>query len=72
MAQDTYLVFARKVYEEPLEELGTVSAADAETARQAALKIYPDDDWLEMIAIPKHHVVPVISGSHMAKERDYE
>ena len=69
---DSFVVFGRKDYQQPLEELGSVSAANSSQAGQAALEAYPDDDWLEMIAVPQQVVVPVISGSHMAKDRDYE
>jgi hypothetical protein len=57
-----FVIFARKEYEEPLAEIGTVSAGDSAKAREAALKAYPDDDWLEMVAIPQAVVLTVIES----------
>ena len=70
--KQTFVVFARKQYEQPLTEVGSIEAQSGQQAHKEALKAFPADDWLEMIAVPQSVVIPVISGSHMAKERDYE
>jgi hypothetical protein len=58
-----FVVFARKKHEEPLVEVGTVNAGDAEQARQEALNAFPDGGWLEMIAVPRHVVVSVVEAN---------
>lgn len=57
-----FVIFARKAYDEPLTEVGTIDAGDGAKAREAALKAYPEEDWLEMVAIPQGVVVTVIEN----------
>jgi 1,2-phenylacetyl-CoA epoxidase PaaB subunit len=47
-----YEVFARRECHEALTRIGSVTAADAAQARQAAKQTH-GEDWMEMVAIPK-------------------
>lgn len=58
----TYLVFARTKHSEPLVSLGTVDAPDADAARETALQAFPDDEWIEMIAVPQASALTVIGS----------
>ena len=58
--EETYRIFARKNYDEPLMEVGTAAADSVEKAREAALEKFPGDDWLEMIAIPQAAFISVL------------
>ena len=58
--QNTYRIFARKNYDEPLMEVGEIKADSIEQAREAALEKFPADDWLEMIAIPNAAFISVL------------
>lgn len=60
--KQSYIIFARKKYDEPLAEIGTITAKDNNAASQAALDAYPDGDWLEMVAIPERAIVHVMEG----------
>jgi hypothetical protein len=64
----TYLIFARKAYQQPLEWIGQLlvesgaTPAEAETAELAgrARKQFGSEGWVEMVAIPASAVVRVI------------
>jgi 1,2-phenylacetyl-CoA epoxidase PaaB subunit len=56
-----WLVFARRRYDEPLYQVGTVTADDAEMAVIFAQSIYDEHPWIEMIIVPRsatHTVIP--------------
>ncbi len=57
-----WLVFARRKYEEPLYEIGSVQSDDVELARVYARSIYDEFSWIEMVLIPRASVVTVISS----------
>jgi hypothetical protein len=64
----TYLIFARKAYQRPLEWIGQLLAesgatpAEAETVELArrARDQFGGEGWVEMVAIPASAVVRVI------------
>jgi hypothetical protein len=64
----TYLIFARKAYQQPLEWIGQLmlengnTPADTETAilERRAREQFGGEGWVEMVAIPASAVVRVI------------
>ncbi len=55
-------VFARKEHQEPLLQIGSIEAENAEAAKVASLETFgPADEWLEMLAVPREAVVLVFS-----------
>ena len=56
-----WLVFARRRPEEPLCQVGTVTAEDAELAVVYARSIYDEHPWLEMLVVPRSSVRTVIA-----------
>ncbi len=61
-AESVWLVFARKSYEEPLRQVGTVEADDAELARVYARSIYDEFAWIEMVIVPRDAALTVIAS----------
>jgi 1,2-phenylacetyl-CoA epoxidase PaaB subunit len=57
-----WLVFARRRYDEPLYEVGTVTAEEADMARLFAQSIYDEHPWIEMIVVPREHAQTVIAA----------
>ena len=55
-----WLVFARRRYEEPLYQVGTVTAEDPEMAVIFAQSIYDEHPWIEMIVVPRHETHTVV------------
>ena len=55
-------VYARRRYDEPLHEIGTVMADDVELARVYARSIYDEFSWIEMVLIPREAIVTVIAS----------
>ena len=55
-------VSARRKYEEPLYEIGTVMADDIELAKVYARSIYDEFSWVEMVIVPRASVVTVIAS----------
>jgi len=56
-----WLVFARRRYEEPLYQVGTVTTDDPDMAVIFAQSIYDEHPWIEMIVVPRdatHTVIP--------------
>jgi hypothetical protein len=62
MADRVWLVLARRGYEEPLRQVGTVEADDAELARVYARSIYDEFAWVEMVVVPRDALVTVIAS----------
>ena len=60
MADRVWLVLARRTYEEPLRQVGTVEADDPELARVYAQSIYDEFAWIEMAVVPRDTLVHVI------------
>ena len=55
-------VYARQKYEEPLHEIGAIVADDVELAKVYARSIYDEFAWVEMMLIPREHIVTVIAS----------
>jgi 1,2-phenylacetyl-CoA epoxidase PaaB subunit len=57
-----WLVFARRRYDEPLYQVGTVTAEDADMAVLFAQSIYDEHPWIEMIVAPRDQTHTVIAS----------
>ena len=55
-------VYARRKYEEPLHEIGTIMADDIELAKVYARSIYDEFSWVEMVIMPRASIVTVIGS----------
>jgi len=53
-------VFARRKYEEPLHQVGTIAADDAALAQVYARSIYDEFSWVEMVIAPRDAFISVI------------
>jgi hypothetical protein len=62
VADRVWLVLARRGYEEPLRQVGTVTADDVDLARVYARTIYDEFAWVEMAVVPRDAVVTVIES----------
>ena len=60
MADRVWLVLARRAYDEPLRQVGTVEADDRELAQVYARSIYDEFAWIEMAVVPRDAVLTVI------------
>ena len=57
-----WLVFARRRYDEPLYQVGTVTTDDADLAVIFAQSIYDEHPWIEMIVVPRDGSRTVIAS----------
>ena len=57
-----WVVFARRRYDEPLYQVGTVTADDPEMAVIFAQSIYDEHPWIEMIVVPRPEMRTVIAS----------
>lgn len=57
-----WLVLARRTYDEPLRQIGTVEADDRELAVVYARSIYDEFAWVEMAVVPRTALVTVIES----------
>jgi hypothetical protein len=62
VADRVWLVLARRAYEEPLRQVGTVTADDADLAQVYARTIYDEFAWVEMAVVPRDALVTVIAS----------
>ena len=62
MSDRVWLVLARRAYDEPLRQIGTVEADDGDLAGVYARSIYDEFAWIEMAVIPREALVTVISA----------
>ena len=58
----TYHVFGRKSYPQPLTFVGQVEAVDAARLNEAAMQLAGENGWVELVAIPASSITPVIVG----------
>lgn len=56
-----WVVLARRKYEEPLYQVGTVSADEPEMAEVYARRIYDEQPWIEMVIVPRTQMRTVIA-----------
>ena len=57
-----WLVFARRRYDEPLYQVGTVTADDPAMAVIFAQSIYDEHPWIEMLVVPRNQAHTVIAS----------
>jgi 1,2-phenylacetyl-CoA epoxidase PaaB subunit len=57
-----WLVLARRKYDEPLYQVGSVCADDADMAALFAQSIYDEHPWIEMVVAPRDAVRGVIAS----------
>ncbi len=57
-----WVVFARRKYEDPLYQVGTVTADDADMAAMFARSIYDEHPWVEMVIAPRASMKTVIAS----------
>ena len=62
MKHTVYRVLARRKYEEPLYEVGTVTADDPDMAALFAQSIYDEHPWIEMVITPRDADKTVIAA----------
>lgn len=62
MSDRVWLVLARRAYDEPLRQVGTVEADDIELAGVYARSIYDEFAWVEMAIVPRDALVNVIAS----------
>ena len=62
MADRAWLVLARRSYDEPLHQVGIITADDVDLARVYARTIYDEFAWVEMAVVPRDAVVTVIES----------
>ncbi len=56
-----YEVFARQRRHEPLQQIGTVTAANSDLAAAYARSVYNEEPWIEMVVIARSDLIPAIS-----------
>ena len=62
VADRVWLVLARRGYEEPLRQIGTVTADDVDLAKVYARTIYDEFAWIEMVVVPRDTMITVIES----------
>ena len=60
--RDCWLVFARRRYDEPLYQVGTVTTDDPDMTQIYAQSIYDEHPWIEMIVTPRDASRTVIAA----------
>lgn len=56
-----WVVLARRKYDEPLYQVGTVSADEPEMAEVYARGIYDEQPWIELVIVPRTQMRTVIA-----------
>jgi 1,2-phenylacetyl-CoA epoxidase PaaB subunit len=57
-----WLVLARRRYDEPLSQVGTVTTDDPDMAVIFAHSIYDEHPWIEMLVVPRNEARTVIAS----------
>lgn len=57
-----WVVLARRSYDQPLAQVGTVEADDVDLASVFARTIYDEFAWVEMAVVPRDALVTVIAS----------
>ena len=57
-----WVVFARRKYDEPLYEVGTVTAEAPDMAELYAQSIYDEHPWIEMVVVPRSSMRTIIAS----------
>jgi len=58
---DTFYIYGRRKYTEPLEEVRAVEVATGQDPRSLAMQSLNTEEWLELIAFPEHVVIQVLT-----------
>lgn len=64
---ELYEVFARKTREEPLAHVGTVNATSDDFARVYSRTTYDEENWVEMVVVPRRALIAVIELEPLVK-----
>ena len=59
-----YEVFARKSRIEPLHQVGSVVAPDADLAMAYARATYDEERWVEMVIVPRESLITLWAPGH--------
>ena len=62
VADRVWLVLARRAYDEPLRQVGTVTADEVDLAQVYARTIYDEFAWVEMAVVPRDALITVIAS----------
>ena len=62
MPDRIWLVLARRTYDEPLKQVGTVEADERDLACVYARSIYDEFAWIEMAVVPRDALITVIES----------
>ena len=62
----TYHLYGRKTYSQPLTFAGQVTIDDVAVLKDEAMKLIEETDWIELVAIPETSLIPVIVGGNPA------
>jgi 1,2-phenylacetyl-CoA epoxidase PaaB subunit len=57
-----WVVLARRKYDEPLCQVGTVTAEDPDMAAMFAQSIYDEHPWIEMVVVPRRAMRTVVAS----------
>jgi 1,2-phenylacetyl-CoA epoxidase PaaB subunit len=57
-----WVVLARRKYDEPLCQVGTVTSEDPDMAAMFAQSIYDEHPWIEMVVVPRGAMRTVIAS----------
>ncbi len=57
MKKQTYQIYGRKSYETPLTQQETMTFEQVEDLQTTVLATYPDNEWIELIAIPTEKMI---------------
>jgi 1,2-phenylacetyl-CoA epoxidase PaaB subunit len=60
--RSAWIVFARRRWEDPLMQVGSVTAESTEMAIVFARSIYDEHPWIEMIVTPRSAIRTVIAA----------
>ena len=58
---NTYEVFARQQRQDPLKNVGNVTAPNEDLAAMYARSIYDEEAWIEMRIVQRENLVPAIN-----------
>lgn len=69
---DLYEVLARKTRQDPLEHIGTVNATSTDFARVYARVTYDEENWVEMVVVPREAFISVVELEPLVKDEEVQ
>ncbi len=57
-----FVIFGRKVFDQPLEKIASIKAPGAVEAKTEALNQFSEKEWLEMISIPRSEMLHIVES----------